>query len=52
MGNTIICLNDCKDCKYCEGYACTHEYSEDCEHCELWAPKWADHSTEKGGVQG
>ena len=30
------CREECLDCKYC---ICTHPYSCDCKHSELWTPK-------------
>lgn len=28
------------DCKYCEGWSCTHPHREDCINSSLWTPYW------------
>lgn len=33
---TKECKQECLDCKYC---ICTHPYSSNCKHSELWTPK-------------
>lgn len=30
----------CFDCKYCEGWSCTHPYREECVNSSLWTPNW------------
>ena len=30
----------CFDCKYCEGWSCTHPHREDCVNSSLWTPYW------------
>jgi hypothetical protein len=37
----------CFDCKYCEGWDCTHPYREYCVHSSLWTPKWYQNTSDK-----
>ena len=30
----------CFDCKYCEGWECTHPHRKDCVDSSLWTPYW------------
>lgn len=32
--------NHCFDCKYCEGWSCTHPHREECVNSSLWTPNW------------
>lgn len=35
----------CFDCKYCEGWNCTHPYRENCVNSSLWTPYWHQKNT-------